>query len=204
MPIESPSGATFDDFSDCVNTISGDGTSEESAKRICGAWEGDKNLSQEVITVYVDHEGEITIEEAYELALNSAKEIPDKLLEQESEQFFVPTSAVAEDAQKALDWKEKHGDEIDAGADDGEGWRRARQLVEHHSNDEPLEIEFWEEIRAFHARHHAQDNHLLNPSQSNRPYLDSGYLSHLTWGGDAGYEQAKEVMELVEEVEQNE
>lgn len=40
MPFESPDGATFDDFQDCVDTLTEDGSmSVEGAKAACGLWQ---------------------------------------------------------------------------------------------------------------------------------------------------------------------
>lgn len=133
-----------------------------------------------------------------------SKEIPDKYLNERDEDFFIPNDTVAEEARQALDWEEEHDDEIDAFGGDGEGLRRARQIVEHNENDEALDIEYWNEIDNFHSRHHAQGNHELDEEFEGEPWKDNGYISHLAWGGDPGFEQAQRVMNLVEEVEQRE
>jgi hypothetical protein len=133
-----------------------------------------------------------------------SKEIPDKYLDERDEDFFIPNDTVAEEARQALDWEEEHDDEIDAFGDDGEGLRRARQIVEHNENDEALDIEYWNEIDSFHSRHHAQGNDELDEEFEGEPWKDNGYISHLAWGGDPGFEQAQQIMNLVQEVEQRE
>lgn len=110
---------------------------------------------------------------------------------------------MAQEAQQALDWKDEHADEIDAGGDDGEGWRRARQIVRYAESNEPLPIEYWQEIDNYHSRHHAQNSHELDAEHRGTPWQDSGYISHLTWGGDPGYRQAQRVMRHVDSVDED-
>lgn len=129
-------------------------------------------------------------------------DIPEKYLDGRSEDFFVPNAEVAESARKVREWNEEHPDEFEAGGSDGELLRRAGQLVEYHERGEPLAIEYWQEIRAFHERKHAQDAHELDSEYEGEPWKDDGYAGHEGWGGDAGYEQAKRVMDVVESVDQ--
>jgi hypothetical protein len=130
-------------------------------------------------------------------------EIPDKYLDGRSEEMFVPNAGVADAAQKVKDWREEHGaDNVAGGAADGEGARRATQLIEYHDRGEPLAVEYWEEIANYHDRHHPQGNHELDSEYEGEPHKDAGYVSHLNWGGDPGYEQAQRVMDVVESVDQ--
>lgn len=194
-----------------VGQISGEGKEErvEEGQRFDGR-EGVADVFR--IDVWDDEAEQLdesVIHPASELSLTdepddfeSKAEIADKYVSERNEAFFVPNDTVAEEAQQALDWREEHPDEIAGGSDaDGEGWRRAQQLVDYNSDDEPLAIEFWEEIDAFHSRHHAQDNHELGDDLQGEPWMDAGYVSHLTWGGDPGFDQAQSVTELVEEVD---
>lgn len=129
-------------------------------------------------------------------------DIPEKYLEDRSEAFFVPNAGAAESARKVRRWAEEYPEEFDAGASDGELLRRAGQLVEYHERGEPLPIEYWQEIRAFHDRKHAQDAHELDSEYEGEPWRDNGYAGHEGWGGDAGYDQAQRVMDVVEAVEE--
>jgi hypothetical protein len=129
-------------------------------------------------------------------------DIPDKYLEGRSEEVFVPNAEVAEAARKVQQWAEEHPDEFDAGGEDGELLRRAEQLVEHHERGEPLALEYWEEIENFHSRKHEQGTHELAAEAEGEPWTDNGYAGHEGWGGDAGYEQAQRVMDVVESVDQ--
>jgi hypothetical protein len=128
-------------------------------------------------------------------------EVPEKYLEGRSEEFFVPNAAMADAARKVQRWEDEH-DDIAGGAADGEGARRRAQIIEHHDRGEPLAVEYWEEIRAYHDRHHSQGNHELGEEAAGEPWTAAGYVSHLNWGGDAGYEQAQRVMDAVEATEQ--
>jgi len=129
--------------------------------------------------------------------------IPDQYLDGRSEELFVPNAGVAEAARKVTDWREEHGaDAVAGGAADGEGTQRATQLIEYHERGEPLAIEYWEEIENYHDRHHSQGTHELDADSEGEPWTDAGYVSHLNWGGDPGYEQAQRVMDAVREVDQ--
>jgi hypothetical protein len=133
--------------------------------------------------------------------LDIEKEVPDKYLDERDKGFFVPNDTAAEQAKQAIDWHDEHSDEIDAFGEGAEGLDRAEQLVAHNEENEALDIKFWEEIKNFHARHRAQDNHELDSEFEGEPWKDNGYISDLAWGSDAGLEQAERVMELVEEVD---
>jgi len=133
--------------------------------------------------------------------LDIEKEVPDKYLDERDKGFFVPNDGAAEQAKQAIDWHDEHDDEIDAFGSDGEGLRRARQIMRHNQQDEALDIEYWNEIDSFHSRHHAQGNHELDSEFESEPWKDNGYISHLAWGGDSAFEQAQRVMNLVEEVD---
>jgi len=91
-----------------------------------------------------------------------------------------------------------------------EGAARANQLKDHAANDEPLEPTFWEEISNFHARHRAQGNDECDESDLpdkaddtdfDACYFDPGWFSDKTWGGDAGKEQADQIVEAIEGTE---
>lgn len=127
--------------------------------------------------------------------------IPEKYLAERDEDFFVPNESVADAARKVEEWEAEHGDDVAGGASDGEGSRRRTQLIEYAERGEPLAIEYWEEIANYHNRHHPQGNHELDADAEGEPWTDAGYVSHLNWGGDAGYEQAQRVMDVVDEVD---
>lgn len=59
MPIVGDNGQEFESFESCVNAISGDGTSEEEAKQICGSFEEtdkDMNVIKRVTEYFEDRE----------------------------------------------------------------------------------------------------------------------------------------------------
>jgi len=91
-----------------------------------------------------------------------------------------------------------------------EGAARANQLKDHAVEDDPLAVEFWEEIANFHARHRAQGNHECDESdlpadaaesEFDECYFDPGYFSDKTWGGDPGKEQAERIVDAIEDTE---
>jgi hypothetical protein len=121
---------------------------------------------------------------------------------------FVPDADVAEAAQAAIDFVDDNG--LPNPDNQREGITRAHQLVDHHEYDEPLAPRFWEEMKNFHNRHRAQDNHECDESEydaddiegDHDPCLaDPGYFSDHTWGSDAGLEQADRITSVIDSVD---
>lgn len=79
-------------------------------------------------------------------------------------------------ASKAINWKEKHGDQIKAGTKIG--WTRARQLA----NREKISIDTIKRIKAFYDRMHS--NFSVSSEHKDEPWKDNGYVSGLLWGFD--------------------
>jgi len=131
-------------------------------------------------------------------------DLPDKYREAIGEAAFVPSKGMYEAAKQALEWYDEHPDEFEAGADDGEGIRRARQIVRHYEEDEPLAPEYVVEIRAYLRRSDAQEGRaeLDADVPDAEPWLDPGYTAHLLWGGDAGLAWAEELVDRMEAVDE--
>jgi HK97 family phage prohead protease len=92
---------------------------------------------------------------------------------------FKPPIDVANNAKKAIEWREKYPKETaDAGTQ--VGWTRARQLA----NRENISEDTIGRMVSFFARH--EGNEAVAPEYRNEPWRDNGYLMHLCWGGDAG------------------
>jgi len=137
-------------------------------------------------------------------------EIPDKYTEGTglSEDDFVPNADVEGVVDDVLEFIDAEG--LPNPEDQREGAARANQLKDHATNDEPLAVEFWEEISNFHARHRAQGNHECDESDLpgaaaesdfDECYFDNGYFSDKTWGGDPGKEQADRIVDAIEDTE---
>jgi len=139
-------------------------------------------------------------------AITYFAELPDKYEEEIGEGAFVPPETAAENARKALEWYETHPEEFGAGADDGEGIRRARQIVDHYENDEPLAPEYVVEIQGYLSRSDAQDGRaeLDDDVPDDQPWLDDGYTAHLLWGGDAMLSWADDLVDEMEAVDEQE
>jgi hypothetical protein len=133
-------------------------------------------------------------------------ELPDKYREAIGEDAFTPSEAMHDNAQQALEWYEEHPKEFDAGADDGEGIRRARQIVRQYEDDEPLPPEYVVEIQAYLSRSEGQEGRaeLDEDVPDDKPWLDAGYTAHLLWGGDVGLSWAEDLVEEMEEADQQE
>lgn len=146
-----------------------------------------------------------TFVDAYRSALAdvdaTARELPEVVVEELGD-LLTPNAGAVNAAQQALDWAEEHPEEFALGSEDGEGLRRARQLVDHDgerltgTNEDGNS--YWTEIEGFHSRHHAQGNHELAEEFEGEPWRDAGYVAHLAWGGDEGYEQAQRVDRALE------
>jgi hypothetical protein len=137
-------------------------------------------------------------------------EIPDKYVTDTglSEDDFVPNADVEAVVDDVLAFIDEEG--LPNPENQREGAARANQLKDHAADDEPLAVEFWEEISNFHARHRAQGNHQCDESDLpeaaaesdfDECFFDPGYFSDKTWGGDPGKEQADRIVEAIESTE---
>lgn len=147
--------------------------------------------------------GDTVVWRSADQAITYFAELPDKYADEIGEDAFVPPDTAADNARKALEWYEEHEDEFDAGAEDGEGIRRARQIVEHYENDEPLAPEYVVEIQGYLARSDAQEGRaeLDDDVPDDQPWLDDGYTAHLLWGGDAMLDWAEDLVAEMEDVD---
>ncbi len=93
-------------------------------------------------------------------------------------QSFKPPKGAQESAQKALDWREKYGDEVKGGT--RVGWTRANQIAK----GENLSEETISRMASFFARH--DGNQAIAEEFSGEPWRDAGYVAWLLWGGDQG------------------
>jgi hypothetical protein len=91
---------------------------------------------------------------------------------------YIPPKSVADEAQRAIDAKEKHGDKVKGGTQ--VGWTRARQLA----NREGISEETIRRMKAFFDRH--EKNKDVKPEDKDFPWGDNGYTSWSIWGGDPG------------------
>lgn len=90
-------------------------------------------------------------------------------------------------AKKALDWKEKHGDDVKGGT--RVGWTRANQIA----NGENLSLDTVKRIKQFFDRH--EGNEKIDSENKNEPWKDNGYVAWLIWGGDAMRNWANKIVE---------
>jgi hypothetical protein len=145
-----------------------------------------------------------------ELEGRDLADIPEKYTDGTglSESDFVPNSDVESVVDDVLAFIDAEG--LPNPENQREGAARANQLKDHAANDDPLAVEFWQEISNFHARHRAQGNHecdesdlpeAASESEFDECYFDPGYFSDKTWGGDPGKEQADRIVEAIESTE---
>ena len=105
----------------------------------------------------------------------------------EQESYDDYPEAAKENAQQAIDWREKHGrDEVTGGTQ--VGWTRANQLA----NGEALSRETVGRMAAF-RRH--EDNAEIDAEHEGEPWKDNGYVAWLLWGGDEGVSWAERKLE---------
>jgi HK97 family phage portal protein len=114
----------------------------------------------------------------------------DKDFDENKAMFVVPKS-VAQEAQKALDAKEEHGEKVRGGLQ--VGWTRARQLA----NQEPISYKTVKRMFSFFSRH--DGNQKVAPEHKDFPWADAGFTSWRIWGSDEGFKWAKDVIAYVED-----
>lgn len=102
----------------------------------------------------------------------------------------IPPKEAQANAQRVLDWRDKHGDEVKGMTQ--VGWTRARQIA----SGKPLSMDVISRISQF-KRH--QDNAKINPDFKGEPWKDKGYVAWLGWGGDSAIlEWSPKVMDMKE------
>lgn len=109
----------------------------------------------------------------------------------EEAETYKPPAGAAKNAQKALDWKEKYGDD-EVTAMTRTGWVRANQLAKR----EELSYDTVSRMSAF-ARH--KKNAKISPDNKDTPWKDNGHVAWLGWGGDAGVEWAQKIVDQKKE-----
>lgn len=108
----------------------------------------------------------------------------------ESESYNDYPEAARKEAKKALDWKEKYGDEVDAGTP--VGWKRANQLA----SGEKLTVDTIKRMKAFFDRH--DGNQTIDAKHKDEPWKDNGYVAWLIWGGDPARKWAEAKLKEIE------
>ena len=103
----------------------------------------------------------------------SSKEKPTE----KNETFSDYPQTATNNAKRMIEWREKYGDEVQAGT--ATGWRRASMLA----NREPLTIEMLNRIKSFFARH--EGNQTIADRYKDTPWRDNGFVSWNLWGGTA-------------------
>jgi hypothetical protein len=108
----------------------------------------------------------------------------------ENKALFEPPQAVRNTAQRALDAKEKYGDEVKGGLQ--VGWTRASQLA----SGEKISYKTIKRMYSFFSRHNG--NQTVDPKNKDFKWADNGYTAWQIWSGDAGFAWAKRVIQYVE------
>lgn len=120
---------------------------------------------------------------------STSRKKPKKTTTNKEEDEFQPPKAAQRNAQKALDWREKYGDEVKGGTE--VGWNRARQLA----SGEPVSRDVLGRMASFN-RH--RKNGKVDPEHSGEPWKDAGHVAWLLWGGDEGVDWAMNQMDKLE------
>jgi len=94
---------------------------------------------------------------------------------------YKPPKAAQRNAQKVINWKDEHGDEVKGMT--SVGWRRARQLA----SGKTISIETVRRMAQFN-RH--RENAKIDPKFKGTPWKDRGYVAWLGWGGTEGIDWA--------------
>jgi hypothetical protein len=96
---------------------------------------------------------------------------------EKAETFSDYPQTATNNAKRMIEWREKYGDEVQAGT--MTGWRRARMIA----NREPLTIEMLNRVKSFFARH--EGNQTIAERFKDTPWRDNGFVSWNLWGGTA-------------------
>lgn len=107
----------------------------------------------------------------------------------ESSVKFKPPKSVQKEAQKALDYREKHGDSVNGGT--RIGWTRAGKLA----RGEEVSLDVVKRMKSFFARH--EGNQRIAPENKNEPWKDAGHVAWLLWGGDSAKNWVKGILDDV-------
>ena len=105
------------------------------------------------------------------------KNIEKKKPISKDETFTTYPQTATNNAKRMIEWREKYGDEVQAGTPTG--WRRASMLA----NREPLTVEMLNRIKSFFARH--EGNQTIADRYKDTPWRDNGFVSWNLWGGTA-------------------
>jgi hypothetical protein len=116
------------------------------------------------------------------------EDVPEKY----SDLDFTPPSKAQDNAQKVIDWKDEHGDEVDAMTQTG--WERAHQLAD----GEELSPDVISRMAAF-ERH--EDNAEVSSEYEGEPWKDNGHVAWLGWGGRAGIEWAQDMEDKMDKID---
>ncbi len=118
-------------------------------------------------------------------------EIPEKY----NDLDFVPPKAAQENAQKALRWRDEHGDEIDAGT--RVGWIRANQLAKGKKLSPDI-------VRRMAQFNRHRSNSEIADKHKGEPWKDNGYMAWCVSGDtrvltNNGYIPIKKIYESDQE-----
>lgn len=100
-------------------------------------------------------------------------------------QSYKPPAGAKGNAERALRWREEHGDDVKGGT--SVGWTRARQLA----SGKPISRDTVARMSAFN-RH--RSNSKVDPKFKDEPWRDAGHVAWLLWGGTTGVDWARRIM----------
>jgi HK97 family phage portal protein len=109
-----------------------------------------------------------------------------------SEKERTPPESAKNNAQKVLDWKKEHGDDVNGMTE--VGWNRARQLAKGGALSE-------ETIKKMAQFNRHRGNSKVADKHKGTPWKDAGYVAWLGWGGTSGIDWAIKKSEKIQENE---
>lgn len=105
---------------------------------------------------------------------------------------LTPPKAAQENAQKVLDWRDEHGDDVNGMT--RTGWVRANQLA----GGEELSPDIVGRMASFN-RHRSNSD--IAEEYEGEPWKDAGYVAWLGWGGDEGIDWAMRMSDRIDSIE---
>lgn len=105
---------------------------------------------------------------------------------------LTPPKTAQENAQKVLDWRDEHGDDVNGMT--RTGWVRANQLA----GGEELSADIVGRMASFN-RHRSNSD--IADEYEGEPWKDAGYVAWLGWGGDEGVDWAMRMSDRIDSIE---
>jgi hypothetical protein len=146
---------------------------------ICDEWKEEvakKEVSPTPSTTMAHGTGGLLSDPALENSKKKKKQVASA-----KEASLTPPQSAQNAAKRALEWRDKYGEQVKAMTP--VGWLRARQLA----SGKPVSMDTVKRMAQFNRHRKNAD---VNPKYKNEPWRDNGHVAWLGWGGTSGIDWA--------------